>query len=68
MGLSERCKAFVLRLPSSAKLAATAVSKAEGISLNHFISMAVAEKLVRYERTRPSQGNDLPKPNHSQPS
>jgi predicted HicB family RNase H-like nuclease len=47
MGQPEHCKTFVLRLPLSAKVEAVAFSKAEGISLNHFISIAVAERLTR---------------------
>jgi hypothetical protein len=40
---------FPLRLAKSLREAATAVAKEHGISLNHFIAMAVAEKINRTE-------------------
>ena len=40
---------FCLRLPRSTYTKATDVAKDEGVSLNQFIMLAVAEKLVRME-------------------
>lgn len=37
---------YPLRLPKSVKAAAEALAREEGISMNQFVSMAVAEKLV----------------------
>ncbi len=37
--------AYPLKLPSSVKAAATRLAKADGVSLNQFISVAVAEKV-----------------------
>jgi predicted HicB family RNase H-like nuclease len=39
-----------LRLAKSLKEAASAAATEHGISLNHFISLAVAEKISRYEQ------------------
>ena len=38
---------FPLRLPSSMRDAANVIAHQDGISLNHFISLAVAEKISR---------------------
>lgn len=46
---------FPLRLPKSMRLQAVELAHVEGISLNQFIAIAVAEKLTRIEssaRTR----------------
>jgi predicted HicB family RNase H-like nuclease len=40
---------FPLRLARSLKEAASTVAKEQGVSLNHFISLAVAEKISRTE-------------------
>jgi predicted HicB family RNase H-like nuclease len=40
-------KQFPLRLARSLKEAANLMARREGISLNHFISLAVAEKVSR---------------------
>jgi len=37
--------AYPLKLPASVKAAATRLAKADGVSLNQFISVAVAEKV-----------------------
>lgn len=37
--------AYPLKLPASVKAAATRLAKADGISLNQFIAVAVAEKV-----------------------
>ena len=44
---SKRRHTFLLRLPESVRDQATELARIEGISLNHFVSLAVAEKLVR---------------------
>lgn len=47
---NKRSPSFPLRLsPSALQLARTA-AEAEGLSLNHFVSIAVTEKLSRLER------------------
>jgi hypothetical protein len=40
---------FPLRLSPSVRIQATELARQEGISLNHFISLAVAEKISRME-------------------
>lgn len=40
---------FLLRLPLSIKEDAVRCSRVDGTSLNHFISLAVAEKITRLE-------------------
>jgi hypothetical protein len=42
-----RKQSFLLRLPISVREQATMMAREEGTSLNHFISLAVAEKLSR---------------------
>jgi hypothetical protein len=42
---------FPLRLSPTMKHQATEIAGREGLSLNHFISLAVAEKLIRIETT-----------------
>jgi predicted HicB family RNase H-like nuclease len=42
-----QAKQFPLRLARSLREAANLVARREGISLNHFISLAVAEKVSR---------------------
>jgi predicted HicB family RNase H-like nuclease len=46
---------FPLRLPRSLKAAAQSMANRDGISLNHFISLAVAEKLERIAQNNPSK-------------
>jgi predicted HicB family RNase H-like nuclease len=43
-------KQFPLRLARSLKAAAKLMADREGISLNHFITLAVAEKVSRIEQ------------------
>jgi len=38
---------FLLRLPKSTRSKAAEIAKEEGVSLNQFITLAVAEKLIR---------------------
>lgn len=40
---------FPLRLPKSTRHQAVEVAKAEGLSLNQFITLAVVEKIARLE-------------------
>ncbi|MDE1160690.1 MAG: toxin-antitoxin system HicB family antitoxin [Acidobacteriaceae bacterium] len=42
-----RHKSFPLRLPPSLRQQSTELARNEGISLNHFISLAIAEKVSR---------------------
>lgn len=42
---------FPLRLPFSTRRQAIEIAQREGLSLNQFISLAVAEKITRLERT-----------------
>jgi predicted HicB family RNase H-like nuclease len=44
---NQHAKQFPLRLARSLKEAANNMAKREGISLNHFISLAIAEKISR---------------------
>lgn len=44
---------FPLRLSPSLRAQASSMAEQEGISLNHFISLAIAEKVIRME-----MGND----------
>jgi hypothetical protein len=45
----KRHQSFPLRLSPSTRLQVNEIAKREGISLNHFISLAVAEKISRLE-------------------
>lgn len=60
----KRHQSFPLRLSPSIRQQANDLAHAEGISLNHFISLAVAEKLVRMERVstvrEPSKVKETP--------
>ena len=40
---------FLLRLPCTMRKEVTRIARDEGISLNHFITLALAEKLSRLE-------------------
>ena len=42
---------FLLRLPKSLSDAAKQIAGEEGVSLNQFISLALAEKIVRVEQS-----------------
>lgn len=48
----KRYHCFPLRLSPTMRQQATDLAEREGISLNHFISLAVAEKITRMERTQ----------------
>jgi predicted HicB family RNase H-like nuclease len=47
--ITRMSKTFPLRIPASLKSQVTLLSKREGVSLNQFISLAVAEKVARLE-------------------
>lgn len=47
----KRALSFPLRLCASVRQQATQLAQNDGISLNHFISLAVAEKISRMEHT-----------------
>ena len=40
---------FALRLPQSTRVEAAEIAKREGVSLNQFVALAVAEKIARME-------------------
>jgi len=46
-----RPMSFPLRLPISTRRQAIDIAQKEGLSLNQFISLAVAEKITRLEHT-----------------
>jgi hypothetical protein len=48
---SSRPISFPLRLPFSTRRQAIEIAEREGLSLNQFISLAVAEKITRLEHT-----------------
>ncbi|WP_390890454.1 toxin-antitoxin system HicB family antitoxin [Tunturiibacter lichenicola] len=47
----KRHQSFPLRICPSIRAQASDLAHLDGISLNHFISLAIAEKIVRMERT-----------------
>jgi len=48
---NSRPMSFPLRLPLSMRRQAIDIAQREGLSLNQFISLAVAEKITRLEHT-----------------
>lgn len=48
----QKTRAFLLRLCPSLRDEAVLLAKSEGISLNHFISIALAERMVRLETSQ----------------
>ena len=57
---------FPLRLAKSLREAANAMAMQQGVSLNHFISLALAEKISRSEhQATPSPHGALPKDIHA---
>ena len=56
--VSEMANVFPLRLPVSTRQIAHDLAAREGISLNQFIAMAVAEKIVRLDE---GQSQDIDK-------
>jgi HicB family len=55
MDSDQRRQVFSLRLPHSQLEKAKILAEREGISLNHFVSVAVAEKLARMKPPQTSQ-------------
>lgn len=53
---------FPLRLMPSVRQTAEAFSEKEGVSLNQFINVAVAEKLARLEHEEWARGRKQPSP------
>lgn len=48
MGQTENiARSFALRLPQSSLARAKVLAETEGISLNHFINLAIVEKITR---------------------
>jgi hypothetical protein len=50
---------FPLRLPITVRLQAGDLAQREGLPLNHFISLAVAEKIVRMENSSRTSDSSL---------
>ena len=48
----KRKQSFLLRLPVSVREEATRIAHLEGTSLNHFIALALTEKISRMEASR----------------
>jgi hypothetical protein len=61
MTSTKRRQSFSLRLSPQAREQAIQLAKREGISLNHFISLALAEKISRAEQEEIQQ-NTAPAP------
>jgi hypothetical protein len=55
---TKRKQCFLLRLPLSVREDAIQIAQNEGTSLNHFISIAVAEKVSRMEKSPNRRSND----------
>lgn len=51
----KRKQSFLLRLPTSIREQASQIAHDDGTSLNHFISLAVSEKIGRMERKPPQR-------------
>jgi predicted HicB family RNase H-like nuclease len=51
-------RSFPLRLAKSLKEMASALANKDGVSLNHFISLAVAEKISRMEHEEDKNRNE----------
>jgi hypothetical protein len=49
-GNQPNARSFPLRMPRSLKAAAKLLADRDGISLNHFVNLAVAEKVERISR------------------
>ena len=48
-GDTKRPVSFPLRLPASTRMQADVLARKDGLSLNQFINLAVAEKIARLE-------------------
>ena len=71
---TKRMLSFPLRLCPSTRLQATKLAQQDGISLNHFISLAVAEKISRMEheswleqQSKTAAVNGMARPNNFHP-
>ncbi|GGH06392.1 toxin-antitoxin system HicB family antitoxin [Silvibacterium dinghuense] len=53
----KRHHCFPLRLSPTMRQQAINLAEREGISLNHFITLAVAEKITRLEHVQDSEGS-----------
>ena len=58
----KRKQSFLLRLPVSVREEATRIAHLEGTSLNHFIALALAEKISRMEANRAQAAAAPPPP------
>ncbi len=58
----KRKQSFLLRLPVSVREEATRIAHLEGTSLNHFIALALAEKISRMEASRAQAAAASPTP------
>lgn len=61
----KRALTYPLRLCPSIRAQAEALAKQDGISLNHFISLAVAEKLSRMEHDSWIHAHPIPPKLHA---
>jgi predicted HicB family RNase H-like nuclease len=57
---------FPLRLPLTMRAELQAQANNEGVSINQFIVMAVAEKITRIDVQQPVDGNRDPSEHHSE--
>jgi hypothetical protein len=57
-----RKQSFLLRLPPTLREQAVAIAQEEGISLNHFIGLALAEKVSRMQQRSADIPRGLPLP------
>ncbi len=58
----KRKQSFLLRLPVSVREEATRIAHLEGTSLNHFIALALAEKISRMEALKMQAAAQPPSP------
>ena len=56
----KRHQSFPLRICPSIRQQASDLAHLDGISLNHFISLAMAEKIVRMEKTITKESSPAP--------
>lgn len=49
---------FPLRLPTTTRMQAVELASLDGVSLNQFISLAVAEKIARLQQSDPQCAPD----------
>ena len=63
----KRKQSFLLRLPVSVREDATRIAQLEGTSLNHFIALALTEKISRMEANRAQAGTGAATPMRMSP-